>query len=54
MPIVTLAVLTDLAMRALAQAGANPAMATATAAALVYAEARGLASHGASPEFSSL
>jgi (2R)-3-sulfolactate dehydrogenase (NADP+) len=48
MPIVTLAVLTDLATRALGHAGANPAMATATAAALVYAEARGLASHGAS------
>jgi (2R)-3-sulfolactate dehydrogenase (NADP+) len=48
MPLVTLGVLTDLATRALARAGANPAMATATAAALVYAEARGLGGHGAS------
>jgi (2R)-3-sulfolactate dehydrogenase (NADP+) len=38
--------LTDLARQALAQAGANPAMAAATAAALVDAETQGLASHG--------
>jgi len=48
MPLVALGVLEDLARRALARAGANPAMASTTAAALVYAEARGLASHGAS------
>ena len=48
MPLVALGVLQDLATRALARAGANPAMASATAAALVYAEARGLSSHGAS------
>jgi (2R)-3-sulfolactate dehydrogenase (NADP+) len=48
MPLVPLGVLQDLATRALARAGANPAMASTTAAALVYAEARGLASHGAS------
>jgi (2R)-3-sulfolactate dehydrogenase (NADP+) len=36
----------DLATRALARAGANPDMAAATARALVYADARGLASHG--------
>jgi (2R)-3-sulfolactate dehydrogenase (NADP+) len=48
MPIVTLDALEDLAIRALARAGANAEMASATARALVYAEARGLASHGAS------
>jgi (2R)-3-sulfolactate dehydrogenase (NADP+) len=48
MPLVSLDVLQDLARRALARAGAHPAMASTTAAALVYAEARGLASHGAS------
>lgn len=48
MPVVALGVLEDLATRALARAGANPAMASATAAALVYADARGLSSHGAS------
>jgi len=54
MPLVALGVLTDLATRALARAGANPAMAAATAAALVYAEARGLGGHGASriPQYS--
>ena len=48
MPIVALRALHDLAVRALARAGANPAMASATAAALVYADARGLSSHGTS------
>ena len=48
MPNVTLEDLRDLATRALARAGANPAMASTTAAALAYAEARGLASHGVS------
>jgi (2R)-3-sulfolactate dehydrogenase (NADP+) len=48
MPLVALGALQDLATRALARAGASPAMASATAAALVYAEARGLSSHGAS------
>ena len=48
MPVVTLGVLQDLATRALARAGANAAMASQTAAALVYADARGLASHGVS------
>src|SRR5258705_3497410 len=48
MPIVALGALQDLAVRALARAGANSAMASATAAALVYADARGLSSHGAS------
>ena len=37
-----------IAARALARAGANPGMAAATAGALVYADARGLASHGVS------
>ena len=46
MPRFTLGELTDLSMRALASAGANPAMAAATAKALVAAEAQGLASHG--------
>ena len=40
--------LTDLAARALRRAGANAAMAEATAAALVKADAQGLASHGVS------
>jgi (2R)-3-sulfolactate dehydrogenase (NADP+) len=48
MPLVALGVLQDLAIRALARAGANPAMASTTAAALVYADARGLSSHGTS------
>ena len=48
MPLVSLVALQDLATRALARAGANPAMASTTAAALAYAEARGLASHGVS------
>ena len=48
MPLVPLGVLQDLATRALARAGANPAMASTTADALVYSEARGLASHGVS------
>ena len=48
MPVVALGMLHDLACRALARAGANPAMASATASALVYADARGLASHGVS------
>ena len=45
---------TELAQRALARAGANPAMAQATARALVLAEAQGLASHGLSrvPQYS--
>jgi len=38
----------DLATRALARAGANPEMAATTAAALVAAEAQGMASHGLS------
>jgi (2R)-3-sulfolactate dehydrogenase (NADP+) len=42
----TIAELREVATRALASAGANPAMAAATAAALVDAEAQGLASHG--------
>src|SRR5688572_22980070 len=42
----TIEVLTALASRALQRAGASEAMADATAAALVDAEARGLASHG--------
>jgi (2R)-3-sulfolactate dehydrogenase (NADP+) len=48
MPQMTLDALTDLATRALRRAGASPAMATATARALVDAEAQGLASHGMS------
>jgi len=48
MPRYTLAVLENLAMRALAAAGANAAMARTTARALVDAEAQGLASHGLS------
>src|SRR5262245_26035613 len=48
MPTFTIAELTDLATRALARAGANADMAASTARALVYADARGLASHGVS------
>ncbi|MEP7207176.1 MAG: Ldh family oxidoreductase [Casimicrobiaceae bacterium] len=46
MPRYSLDALTDLATRALAAAGAQPAMATSTAVALVRADAQGLASHG--------
>lgn len=46
MPTLALAELEALATAALERAGATPAMAAATAAALVYADARGLASHG--------
>jgi (2R)-3-sulfolactate dehydrogenase (NADP+) len=46
MPVLALDVLADLARRGLARSGANGEMAAATAAALVYADARGLASHG--------
>jgi len=45
-PQVSLEQLHDLAHRALARAGAYPDMAAATARALVYADARGLSSHG--------
>jgi (2R)-3-sulfolactate dehydrogenase (NADP+) len=45
-PQVSLEQLHDLAHRALARAGAHPDMAAATARALVYADARGLSSHG--------
>jgi (2R)-3-sulfolactate dehydrogenase (NADP+) len=48
MPRIALAELTTLARRALEGAGASPEMATATAAALVDADAQGLASHGVS------
>ena len=48
MTIITLEALHDLAARTLSRAGANPAMADATARALVYADAQGLASHGVS------
>ena len=48
MPRCTLAQLAELAADALARAGASQDMAQATARALVYAEARGLASHGLS------
>ena len=48
MPGFTLTQLTDIATQALARAGASPAMAAATAKALVNAEAQGLASHGMS------
>jgi (2R)-3-sulfolactate dehydrogenase (NADP+) len=44
----TIDALTALAARALERAGANGEMAAATARALVYADARGLASHGVS------
>jgi (2R)-3-sulfolactate dehydrogenase (NADP+) len=47
-PKVSLEKLQALACRALARAGADDDMATATAQALVYADARGLASHGVS------
>ncbi len=46
MPTLSLPALEDLALRALARSGASRDMASATAAALVYADARGLASHG--------
>ena len=46
MPQVSLEQLHDLAHHALARAGAHPAMAAAAARALVYADARGLSSHG--------
>lgn len=46
MPRLSVDELHDLATRALALAGANPDMAATTARALVYADARGLASHG--------
>ena len=42
----TLEALHDLAYRALQRAGADGDMAQATASALVYADARGLAAHG--------
>jgi (2R)-3-sulfolactate dehydrogenase (NADP+) len=48
MPKHQLAELTTLATRALMSAGANPAMAEATVRALLYADARGLPSHGLS------
>jgi (2R)-3-sulfolactate dehydrogenase (NADP+) len=48
MATITLEALHDLAARALSRAGANSAMAAATARALVYADAQGLASHGVS------
>ena len=48
MPTYSIDALTDLATRALARGGANPAMAAATAAALVDAESQGLSSHGLS------
>jgi len=48
MPKLSLEELQGLASRALARAGANDDMATATARALVYADACGLASHGVS------
>ena len=44
----SLAALTELAERAFLQAGASPHMATATVRALMYAESRGLPSHGLS------
>ena len=54
MPVFTVAQLTELATRALARSGANPAMAAVTAAALVDAESQGMASHGMSrvPQYS--
>ena len=48
MPLISLDSLRDLTTAALARAGANPAMAEATAHALVRADAQGLASHGVS------
>lgn len=46
MPTLALDALHDLALHALSRSGASPDMAAATAAALVYADARGIASHG--------
>jgi (2R)-3-sulfolactate dehydrogenase (NADP+) len=46
MPVFALAELQQIAVRALERAGAGHDMAAATARALVYADARGLASHG--------
>ena len=46
MPTFPLSDLERLAAQALLRAGAGPAMAAATARALVYADARGLPSHG--------
>jgi (2R)-3-sulfolactate dehydrogenase (NADP+) len=48
MPHLSLEQLRDLARRALLRAGADATMASTTADALVYADARGLASHGVS------
>jgi len=48
MTMIALDALQDLATRALARSAANDAMAAATARALVYADAHGLASHGVS------
>src|SRR5207248_555910 len=48
MPTYSVVALTDLATRALARAGANAAMASITADALVDGELQGLASHGVS------
>jgi len=48
MPTLATAALTELATRALKRAGASKAMATATAQALVVAEAEGLSGHGLS------
>lgn len=48
MPRLSLDQLRELARGALARAGADPVMASTTAEALIYAEARGLASHGLS------
>jgi (2R)-3-sulfolactate dehydrogenase (NADP+) len=48
MPNLSIASLRELAARALVRAGAGTGMAEATARALVYADARGLASHGVS------
>jgi (2R)-3-sulfolactate dehydrogenase (NADP+) len=48
MPLVSLDLLCSLASAALSRAGANSAMADATARALVHADAQGLASHGVS------
>jgi len=45
-PTLSIDQLRDLATLALARSGANPEMAAATARALVYADAQGLASHG--------
>lgn len=48
MPVLSIADLTELASRALKRAGASKTMATATAQALVVAEAEGLSGHGLS------